>query len=221
MLLKLEGGLLFLSMQIDLFNLSPRGKVTHFGVGVGPADSDGQLWMESFLKGIGAYEKAHPELKFHLLDGVSFHHYSFSDASRASAVLLSSTDEGSYLLTPLGDMFCHARLTQDQGSTSSAPAATITPLLVTPKASSGSPGKGPLVISSPTPVPGGKAGSQQIVLGDHTLIINSVSKQMCSSKQGLAGQSHLIFNRLTERIYALGNCKLHNSNGASSLSSQT
>jgi hypothetical protein len=67
--------------------------------------------------------------------------------------------------------------TQDQGSTRSATAATITPQQVTPKASSGSAGIGPLVISSPTPVPGGKAGSQQIVLGDRTLIINSVSKQ--------------------------------------------
>ncbi len=71
---------------------------------------------------------------------------------------------------------------QAQGSTSSAPAAvTITPQFVTPKASSGSPGKGPVVISSPTPVPGGKAGSQQIVLGDRTLIINSVSKQKGAS----------------------------------------
>ena len=60
-------------------------------------------------------------------------------------------------------------------------AATITPQLVTPKSSSGSPGKGPLVISSQTPVPGGKAGSQQIVLGDRTLIINSVSKQKGAS----------------------------------------
>jgi Domain of unknown function (DUF4352) len=67
--------------------------------------------------------------------------------------------------------------TQDQGSTRSAPAVTITPRLVTPKSAHGSAGKGPLVISSPTPVPGGKAGSQQIVLGDRTLIINSVSKQ--------------------------------------------
>ncbi len=72
--------------------------------------------------------------------------------------------------------------TQDQGSTPSAPAAaTLTPQLVTPQASSGSPGKGPRVISSPTPVPGGKAGSQQIVLGDRTLIINSVSKQKGAS----------------------------------------
>ena len=68
--------------------------------------------------------------------------------------------------------------TQDQGSTSSAPAAaTLTPQLVTPQASRGSPGKGPRVISSPTPVPGGTAGSQQVVLGDRTLIINSASKQ--------------------------------------------
>ena len=72
--------------------------------------------------------------------------------------------------------------TQNQGSTPSATAAvTITPQLVTPKASSGSPGKGPLVISSPTPLPGGKAGSQQIILGDRTLIINSVSKQKGAS----------------------------------------
>ncbi len=72
--------------------------------------------------------------------------------------------------------------TQEQGSTPSATAAaTITPQLVTPKASTGSPGKGPLVISSPTGVPGGKAGSQQIVLGDRTLIINSASKQKGAS----------------------------------------
>jgi hypothetical protein len=68
--------------------------------------------------------------------------------------------------------------TQNQGSLSSATAvATITPQLVTPKAVGGSPGKGPLVISSPTTAPGGKPGSQQIVLGDRTLIINSVTRQ--------------------------------------------
>jgi len=72
--------------------------------------------------------------------------------------------------------------TQDRGSTLSATvAATITPQLITPKAARGSAGKGPLVISSQTPVPGGKAGSQQIVLGDRTLIINSVSKQKGAS----------------------------------------
>jgi hypothetical protein len=65
-----------------------------------------------------------------------------------------------------------------QGSASSAPAvATITPLLVTPRSISGSQGKGPLIVSTPSPVLGGKAGSQQIVLGDRILIIYSVSKQ--------------------------------------------
>ncbi len=67
--------------------------------------------------------------------------------------------------------------TQGQGSTRPVTAATITTQLITPKTTHGSAGKGPLVISSPTPVPGGKAGSQQIVLGDRTLIINHVSKQ--------------------------------------------
>ena len=68
--------------------------------------------------------------------------------------------------------------TQGQGSTRPVTAATITTQLITPKTSNGSAGKGPLVISSPTPVPGGKTGSQQIVLGDRTLIINHVSKQI-------------------------------------------
>ena len=38
------------------------------------------------------------------------------------------------------------------------------------------PGVGPTVILSPTPVPGGGAHSQQVVLADRTLIINNVSK---------------------------------------------
>src|SRR5881227_3087039 len=68
--------------------------------------------------------------------------------------------------------------TQIPGSVpSTTAAATITPRQVTPRAARGSAGKGPLVISSPTPVPGGKAGSQQIVLDDRTLIITSLSKQ--------------------------------------------
>lgn len=67
---------------------------------------------------------------------------------------------------------------QQQGST---PVATITPQLVTPKSSGGSQGKGPLLIFSPTPVPGGRAGSEEVVLGDRTLIINSVSKQKGAS----------------------------------------
>ena len=72
-----------------------------YGIGNSPTDSKGQLWMDSFLKGIGAYEKAHPGLKFHLLDGVSFHSYPLTDTSKAQPILLSSSDEWNYLLPPL------------------------------------------------------------------------------------------------------------------------
>jgi hypothetical protein len=71
------------------------------GVGIGPTDPNGLLWMDSFLKGVGEYEKTHAELKFHLLDGVSFHYLLHIDASKAPALLLSSTDEWNYLLPPL------------------------------------------------------------------------------------------------------------------------
>ena len=66
------------------------------------------------------------------------------------------------------------------GSTLSA-TATVTPKLVAAKSSGGSSGKGPLVISSPTPGPGGRAGSQRIALGDRTLIINSAIQQKGAS----------------------------------------
>lgn len=72
-----------------------------YGVGVGPRDATGALWMETFLSKVSNYERAHPALRFHLLDGVSFHLYPFNDASQASALLLSSTDEWDYLLPPL------------------------------------------------------------------------------------------------------------------------
>lgn len=68
------------------------------------------------------------------------------------------------------------------GSTSQGtPATAITPLLITPKSSSGSPGKAPLVITSQTPVPGGGAGSQLVVLLDRALIIYSASKHQGTS----------------------------------------
>jgi hypothetical protein len=72
-----------------------------YGVGAGPTDTKRHLWMESFLQGIHAYEKVHPELKFHLLDGVSFHYYPLGDVSRGPAQLLNSTGEWDYLIPPL------------------------------------------------------------------------------------------------------------------------
>jgi hypothetical protein len=72
-----------------------------YGVGVGPMDSQGQLWMEGFLKGVAAYENAHPDLKFHLLDGISFHRYQFTDARTSPYLLMSSPEEWNYLLPQL------------------------------------------------------------------------------------------------------------------------
>jgi len=83
-----------------------------YGVGAGPADANGQLWMETFLKGVGTYERNHPELSFHLLDGVSFHRYPLTDASKAPDLLLSSTDEWNYVLPPLRKL-----IQQDLGRT--------------------------------------------------------------------------------------------------------
>ncbi len=82
----------------------------------------------------------------------------------------------------------------DSSTTSSSTTASVTttPQLVTPKSSSGSPGKGPLVISSPTMVPGGKPGAQQIVLADRTLIISRVTEQ-----NGVSSNSTLISLDLT------------------------
>lgn len=65
--------------------------------------------------------------------------------------------------------------TSSTSSSTTAP-VSITPQQVAPEGT-GTAGKGPLVISSPTTVPGGKPGSQQIVLGDRTLIINRVTEQ--------------------------------------------
>jgi len=69
-----------------------------YGVGAGPTDSFGNLWMEGFLKGVGDYERANHVI---LLDGVSFHRYQFADASQSPDMLMSSPDEWDYLLPSL------------------------------------------------------------------------------------------------------------------------
>ncbi len=73
-----------------------------YGLGAGPFDSKGTPWMEGFLKGVGQYQQAHPELPFRILDGVSFHRYQFNGVNNQQpAMLMSSTDEWNYLLPPL------------------------------------------------------------------------------------------------------------------------
>ena len=51
-----------------------------------------------------------------------------------------------------------------------------TPTVVTAKSVRGDRGDGPIVVGLATPVAGGNAGSQQVVLSDRTLVINNVSK---------------------------------------------
>ncbi|HVB73908.1 MAG TPA: hypothetical protein VNE38_10160 [Ktedonobacteraceae bacterium] len=97
----------FIQFSIAMHNADPAIKVfgpeisQFFGVGVGPKDSSGELWMEGFLQGVAAYEKAHPKLPYHLLDGVSFHSYQFQDAATSPYLLMSSSEEWNYLLPQL------------------------------------------------------------------------------------------------------------------------
>lgn len=72
---------------------------------------------------------------------------------------------------------------QDTGSTAttSAPSMqgrTLYPtVVINPKTGTNKPGTGPIIIQTPTPVPGGSSSSQQITLPDRTLVIESVSRQ--------------------------------------------
>ncbi len=62
------------------------------------------------------------------------------------------------------------------------PNATTVVTSSTPSSNNNKPNNGPLVITSPTPVPGGSATSQQIVLPDRTIVITSITKQNGTTK---------------------------------------
>jgi hypothetical protein len=66
-------------------------------------------------------------------------------------------------------------------SPSATGGTTVAPRVVNATSTGGSAGIGPLVISHPTPVPGGPAGSEQVVLPDRTLIVNTVTSQPATS----------------------------------------
>ena len=94
----------FIQYSIAMHRADPTIKVfgpeisEFYGPGAGPTDANGQLWMEGFLKGVGAYEQAH---NVTLLDGISFHRFQFSDATQTPYLFLSSTGEWNYLLPAL------------------------------------------------------------------------------------------------------------------------
>jgi len=70
----------------------------YYGPDAGPRDANGELWMEGFLKGVGAYEQLHNVV---LLNGVSFHHFQFPEVNPAPNTFLSTTGEWNYLLPAL------------------------------------------------------------------------------------------------------------------------
>jgi hypothetical protein len=96
----------FIVFSTDMHRNNPNIKVfgpeiSQFeGVGMGPRDANGDLWMDDFLKGVGDYERANHVT---LLDGVSFHFYPFGDAGQAPSpsLLMSSPEEWNYLLPSL------------------------------------------------------------------------------------------------------------------------
>ncbi len=102
----------FIQFSRAMHQADPRIKVfgpeisQFFGVGAGPFDATKHAWMDSFLQGVGAYEKAHfgKDLFYHLLDGVSFHFYPFGNTQEPSSLVLSSASQWNYLLPPLRDL---------------------------------------------------------------------------------------------------------------------
>ncbi len=64
-----------------------------------------------------------------------------------------------------------------QPQTAGATSVLSTPIASTPGSGSGTPGIGPIIILTPTPVPGGSSQSQLVKLSDRTLEIKTVSKQ--------------------------------------------
>ena len=94
----------FIEFSTVMHKMDPTIKVfgpdisEYYGPGAGPRDTNGELWMEGFLKGVGAYEKLHNVV---LLDGVSFHRYQFPDATQDPYTFLSTIGEWNYLVPVL------------------------------------------------------------------------------------------------------------------------
>ncbi len=94
----------FIEFSTEMHKMDPTIKVfgpdisEYYGPDAGPRDANGELWMEGFLKGVGAYEQLHNVV---LLNGVSFHHFQFPDANPAPYTFLSTTGEWNYLLPAL------------------------------------------------------------------------------------------------------------------------
>ncbi len=104
---------------------------------------------------------------------------------------------GGVILIVMGLAACGSESSPGSSATAPAPAApaahpTGTPRQVTPKSKGGSPGQGPVVISNPAPLPGGQTSSQKVVLGDRTVVINSVTRHRGMSQSSILIDLNLV-----------------------------
>lgn len=70
------------------------------GPNAAPRDDTGTPWLEGFLRGVAAYERAHG---VRLLDGVTVHRYPFTTTATSDSLLLASASEWRYALPLLRD----------------------------------------------------------------------------------------------------------------------
>ncbi len=79
------------------------------GIGAGPRDAAGNLWMETFLKAVAGYEAQHQQdlqqngLAYHLLDGVSFHYYPLQSNTVIPSQLMVDPSTWQYTIPQLHD----------------------------------------------------------------------------------------------------------------------
>ncbi len=82
-------------------------ELSRYSAAGGPQDSQGALWMQSFLQGVGDYERTH-HLPFHLLDGVSFHYYPFKDGQQDLNAILNDPAQWDTLVPGLRQLIRQA-----------------------------------------------------------------------------------------------------------------
>jgi hypothetical protein len=75
-------------------------ELSQYSAAGGPKDSQGNLWMQGFLQEVSDYEGTH-SLPFHLLDGVSFHYYPFTDGQQDATTILNDPAEWDTLVPAL------------------------------------------------------------------------------------------------------------------------
>ena len=93
----------FIAYSLAMHQKDPTIKV--FGPEISQYTGTGtsQLWMQGFLQGVSAYENTH-DLPFHLLDGVSFHFYPFSNTEQNANTVLGNPQQWDTLVPALRQM---------------------------------------------------------------------------------------------------------------------